>query len=142
MQRRATPETTTESESPDEAAPVFEMSPVGLHATMRIIGDEFVVHKGSTARKTGLPSWVSYRSLRDQLVEDGVLVDGANEDQYIFAEEYAFASPSAAASVVYGGAQSGRTAWRHRHTGQPLRDWEAAKFDDVGVGEEITTSDA
>ncbi len=115
-----------------EQVPIFEMSPVGIHATMRIVDDEFVVQKGSTARKEGVASWTSYRALRDQLVEDGVLVEKEDLEQYVFADDYPFASPSAAA-VVYAGNQNGRLVWKLKNTGKSYKDWQEDRLKAVGV---------
>ena len=52
-----------------EKSPIFVMSPVGTHAEAQEIDGEFVVFKGSTARKQGVPSWTKYKALCDQLVQ-------------------------------------------------------------------------
>ncbi len=110
------------------ASPVFVMSPVGTHATAQEIDGEFIVFKGSTARKQGVEAWVSYRSLRDQLLAEGKLVDAEQEGLLVFTEDVAFSSPSAAAAVVYGGNQNGRTAWKVKDTGQTYQQWQEQKL--------------
>jgi hypothetical protein len=69
-----------------------------------------------------------YRALRDQLVQDGRLVEGEEADLYRFTTDVAFASPSAAASVVAARSASGPREWKLRRTGQLYRDWRAAKL--------------
>jgi hypothetical protein len=48
---------------------------------------------------------------------------------YRFATDVAFASPSAAASVVAARSASGPREWKLRRTGQLYRDWRAARLD-------------
>jgi hypothetical protein len=83
------------------------MSPVGTHAEAQEIDAEFVVFKGSTARRQGVPSWTTYKTLRDQFVTEGKLADGADPSMYVFREDVPFSSPSAADAVVFGGNQLG-----------------------------------
>jgi len=135
MQRLPQAEPSDDVTPTDEVAPLFEVSPSGLHATMQIVGDEFVVQKGSTARKEGTASWDTYRSLRDQLVEDGILVDSENRKHFVFAQDYAFASPSAAATAIYAGNQNGRLVWKHKKTGQTYKDWQETRLRAAGVND-------
>ena len=90
------------------------MSPVGTHAEAQEIDDEFIVSKGSTARKQGVPSWTTYRTLRDQLVSEGKLADGTDPSLYVFREDVPFSSPSAAAAVIFGGNRRGPMIWKTR----------------------------
>lgn len=136
MQRLTTVERPTHDQGQEDESPLFEMTPIGLHAQMRIVGGEFVVLKGSTARKKGLASWTSYRSLREQLVEDDTLVDADDPEQYVFARDCAFASPSAAAAIVIAGNQNGPTAWKHRATGCTYKDWQDSRLEAAGVSDD------
>ena len=69
-----------------------------------------------------------HRVLRDQLVQDGRLVEAEEADLYRFTTDVAFARPSAAASVVAARSASGPREWKLRRTGQMYRDWRAAKL--------------
>lgn len=109
------------------------MSPVGTHAEAQQIDDEFVVFKGSTARKQGISSWTSYKTLRDQLVLEGKLIDDQDLSLYVFAEDVPFNSPSAAAAVVFGGNQRGPTVWKTKEGDQTYREWQEAKLAKAGV---------
>jgi hypothetical protein len=60
--------------------------------------------------------------LRAQLCADGVLEE--KTDRFVFAKDYEFSSPSAAASVVHGGHANGLREWKDAD-GVPLRDREA-----------------
>ncbi len=88
-------------------------------ATAQEIDGQFVVFAGSMARKKGVPSWQSYKSLREKLVADGSLVDSDDPACLVFAENVAFNSPSAAASAVMARASNGRANWAVKSTGSP-----------------------
>ena len=69
-------------------------------------GDDFVVLRGSRISVDVTDGLLSvYLSLRNQLANDGVIIDG------IFQADYTFTSISAAASVVLGRTANGRTEW-------------------------------
>ena len=110
------------------ASPVFELRKVGAVATAQEIDGQFVVFAGSTARKQGVPSWQSYKSLREKLVADGSLVDSDDPACLVFAENVAFNSPSAAASAVMARASNGRRNWAVKATGVSYADWQDAKL--------------
>lgn len=102
----------------------------GLKAVAVLKDGEFVVQAGSQARAAweGQEKATSaYASLHDDLKRSGVLV--LNGDHCVFAENYAFSSPSAAAAVVYGRQAQGTTAWK-TSIGQTYKDWEAAQLAD------------
>ncbi len=136
MQRLAAAEHPEGDRSRDDASPLFVMTPIGLHAQMRFVDGEFVVLKGSTARKKGLASWTSYRSLREQLIQDDTLIDSDNPEHYVFARDYAFASPSAAAAIVNAGNQNGWLVWKHKETGQTYKDWQESRLEAAGVSDD------
>ena len=112
-------------------SPVFELSKVGAVATAQEIDGQFVVFAGSTARKKGVPSWQSYKALREKLVADGSLVDSDDPACLVFAENVAFNSPSAAASAVMARASNGRANWAIKSMGQSYGDWQDAKLAEV-----------
>jgi hypothetical protein len=68
------------------------------------------------------------KAVRDQLVQDGRLVDGPSPELYRFAMDVPFASPSAAASIVAARSASGPREWRLRGSGQCYRDWRAERL--------------
>lgn len=111
-----------------ESKIVFEFNEVGTSARAIESGGEFVVLKGSTARKEGVPSWTSYKELRDELVQAGNLRPVANSDYLEFVDDIPFRSPSAAATVVAGGNRNGRIAWRIKGTGQTYGDWQESRL--------------
>jgi hypothetical protein len=116
-----------------EESPLFVINVPGAQATAKEIGDEFVVLKGSTARKEGTKSWTSYRALRDQLVSEGKLISGSEPTTLVFAENIPFSSPSAGAAVVNGGNISGRKMWKRADTGETYQEWSDKKLSAAGV---------
>lgn len=118
------------------ASPLFVLEKVGAAAKAREVDGQFVVLKGSTARKDGVESWKSYRGLRDQIVDDGSLVEAAEPGLLVFDEDVPFTSPSAAAAVVLARSANGRIEWRTADTGKTYADWQALRLRLAGVGEQ------
>lgn len=119
-------------------SPMFRIESVGVKAEAREIDGEFVVLKGSTARKEEAQSWASfpnYRSLRSELIESGKLVDGTEPNVYVFAEDVPFASPSAAATVVRAANTNGRREWKEVSTGKSYAEWKELQLKLAGVDE-------
>jgi hypothetical protein len=132
-QPRPTADTVTAGAPRALSSPVFVMSPVGTNARAQEVDGEFVVMKGSTARKQGIAKWTNYKVLRDQLVQEGRLVEADNPSILVFSEDVAFASPSAAATVVFGGNQSGPQVWRTEDGAMTYKEWWEAKLKQAGV---------
>lgn len=113
-------------------AVIFTFSTAGASATGRETDDGFAVLAGSTARRMPTGTFPrGYLALRDQLVADGKLVEGATPDIFNFAADVAFSSPSAAASIMAARSASGPREWRVKETGQTYGEWRAAKLDAV-----------
>jgi hypothetical protein len=96
-----------------------------ISASAEEIDGEFFVLKGSEARR----SWVGiagrgYSKLRSKLEEDEVLVPNAQGTKMLFAQDYAFASPSAAAATVVGRAANGPENWTHKASGLSYAKWQ------------------
>lgn len=117
------------------ASPLFRLDSVGVTAKAREIDGEFVVLKGSTARKDGVPSLDTYRDLRDELIASGKLVPGQDQNLLVFAEDVPFSSPSAAATVVRAGNANGRQEWKEASTGKSYAQWQELQLKLVGVQE-------
>ncbi len=108
---------------------------------------EFIILKGSKARKEGMPSWTAYRELREQLVKEQKLIDDVDPELYQFNEDVAFASPSAAAVSVLARNANGRTNWKIQKTGQTYQAWmdsklrfDESRMDNVEL-EDVQTND-
>jgi len=90
---------------------------------------EFVVFKGSTARKEEPQGWMSYRRLRDQLVSEKKLVPSDNPEIFVFAESVSFSSPTAGAVIVNAYNVSGRrVSWKVEGTNKTYHDWYEEKL--------------
>lgn len=97
----------------------------GVTATAVEEDGEFVVLEGSQALRAPGYASMNYGSLKDGLVERGVLVQQSDE-LYRFAKPYAFSSPSAAAAVVLDRNSNGRTEWKVRDSKQTYQEWQDA----------------
>lgn len=109
--------------------PEFQYVGDGFRAKCVVDTDsgQFIVKSGSTSRKEEAASLQpTYRTLRKQLVESGVLVE-QSEGTYTFAQDYAFSAPTAAAQVVSGSTVNGRNAWKTANS-QTLADWQDAQL--------------
>ncbi|MGE0392649.1 MAG: GIY-YIG nuclease family protein [Vicinamibacterales bacterium] len=86
----------------------------------------FIVQKGSTARVTEVPSLNDAgRRTRQALRDNAVLVPVAGNGQLLrFEQDYAFDSPSAAASVVSGTGLNGRVHWKVKGQALTYKAWE------------------
>ena len=114
-----------------ESVPIIERSPrfrldipkFSVTAYAQEIGGEFFVLKGSRTRKQWIGVDGGYQGLFQQLAADGVLIaEGA--EHLAFKDDYAFASPSAAAAVVSGRSANGRVVWSVDGTGQTYAAWQ------------------
>lgn len=117
------------SRSPGPATdPTLAFSAAGAAGRAREVGEAFVLLRGATCRKQGVPSWTSFKALRDRLVAEGRLVphptDPANFETV---EDIPFQSPSAAASVIAGRNTNGREAWRVEGTGESYQEWTESR---------------
>lgn len=119
-------------------SPTFELHQVGVGATAQEVEGQFIVFAGSTARKLGVPSWQSYKALREKLVAEGSLADGGDPALLVFAEDVAFNSPSAAASVVMARASNGRKNWKVKGTSSTYGEWQDAKLAEIVAPEQLT----
>ena len=100
----------------------------GLNATAQQIQNEFIVLKGSIARE----SWVgkrtssSYGKLYQELIKTEVLITQGNKR--VFSTDYAFKSPSAAASAVFGRASNGRIEWKVENQNTTYHEWDEIRL--------------
>lgn len=83
-------------------------------AVGRAVPGGFLVFAGSTAAADSVASTpTSVVDLRAALVAARILVSGDDRTgQLVFAQDYVFASSSAAASLVMGLSANGKDAWR------------------------------
>jgi hypothetical protein len=84
---------------------------------------EFIVLEGSEALHNTGYIQQSYGSLKQKLVDDGVLVSKGTE-KLSFTSSYSFSSPSAAAAVVLDRNSNGRTEWKVHDSKKTYHDWQ------------------
>jgi hypothetical protein len=78
-----------------------------------LIDDGFVVFKGSQAKKETVPSCHEYLiNLRLKLLKDQIMIE--KNENYEFAQDYVFNSPSTAGGVVLGRSTNGWTKWKNK----------------------------
>ena len=112
-----------------QISPIFYMKASGAEAKAQEIDGEFIVLKNSTARKESVESLPQRnRELRQQLVEEGKLINNQNET-YLFQENVSFKSPSAAAATIAGGSYNGRTAWKVIETDKTYKEWQQTEIE-------------
>lgn len=83
----------------------------------------FIVFKGSQTVFKLRPSATYLDTKRQKLVENGIMQEG--RDCLVFTRDYEFSSPSAAASMIRGGASNGLRCWKSAK-GKTLKELEAA----------------
>jgi len=119
-----------------DLSPVFVLKRVSIEARAQEVDGQFVVLAGSMVRKDTVASGKSRIPRRAQLVADGLLVSGDDPNTLLLAEDVAFGSPSAAASLIMGSSVNGRTNWKVGSTGATYADWQEAKLAAAGVSAE------
>jgi len=85
----------------------------GVKASGRLSDNGFLVIKGSEAVLKERDSTRKYPypvKLREQLIAESVLIP--RKDKLVFAKDYEFSSPSAAAAVIHGGSANGLISWK------------------------------
>lgn len=96
----------------EETAPTFYTKKRGVKASLRIVGDRYVVMSGSSI-DFDRPIYVSNhkgRLIREEAMDKGFIV--RNDDgTYTLNTNCRFNSPSAAAGFVLGGSQNGKVEW-------------------------------
>lgn len=104
----------------------------GIEATGYESNRGFVVREGSQAVKEAVPSMEahSYSTLRNALIENGVLSDAG--PNLTVTQDYIFDSPSAAAAILLGRAANGRTEWK-TESGVTLKELQTRQAAGVGV---------
>ncbi|TCM58212.1 uncharacterized protein DUF4357 [Rhizobium sp. PP-F2F-G48] len=109
---------------------VMNSEKYGFAAKAVEVDGEITVLKGSRG-STATFSTNIYGALREQLLKEGRLVVTDDPRFVEFAEDVAFASPSAAAAVIKNRNTNGRTSWKLANSGQSLKDWQDASLEKV-----------
>lgn len=119
-------------DAPGDRALVLEFQLLEVTARCVVRDGQFVVRAGSLARASEVGSLrAGGRAMRKRLRDSGVLVPGEGSPPVLrFTQEYAFDSPSAAATVVAGAETNGRTAWKVKGTEETYREWQVTALSD------------
>ena len=113
-----------------QVSPRFVFVTGGISAEAELIDNQFVVIEGSQVTPTEAVSvGKSNSALRSQLRASGKLVDDITAGRWIFSEDVAFNSPSAAAAVVSGFSVAGPQVWKIKDTQQTYGAWQQAQVD-------------
>ncbi|MCU1584350.1 MAG: endonuclease [Microbacteriaceae bacterium] len=115
------------------SSPVFELllNKEGIVATAQEIDGEFTVFEGSHARSSWVGTSHGYEKLREKLERDGTLAATADGAMVAFTRDQVFASPSAAAAVIFGRNANGRTTWRIARSGVTYGDWQNQGIEEI-----------
>ncbi len=117
---------------PRSISPIFYMKASGAEAKAQEIDGEFIILKDSTARKESVKSFSKRsRELRQQLIEEGKLIDNQDGTNLVFQEDVSFTSPSAAADAIAGASYNGRTAWKTLNTNKTYKEWQEAQIEEA-----------
>ena len=115
----------TGSETPETPLFLLENKKHRIISHARLLDGNFVVLKSSQARQAweGKAQVIGgYQILHKKLVEDGVI--DTSQSPAIFTSDYAFDSPSAAATVCQGRTANGRLDWKVEESGLTYSAWE------------------
>ena len=107
----------------------FAMPTKGIKAQAKEIEGQFVVLAGSSARARWEGAVGGYESLYEQLCASETL-SKTKSGQRTFTEDTIFTSPSAAASVVAGGAVNGRKSWMVEEKNLTYGAWQEQQLND------------
>lgn len=102
----------------------LESAKHGLSAVAFENGTVFTVQEGSQAKLdwTGQPH--SYMTLREELLQKGLLIMSDDKSHFLFTKDIDFNSPSAASATVLGRTDNGRNSWRIQGTSISYAAWQ------------------
>ena len=119
---------------PPAPSPFFVLVTGAVSAEAQVVNNKFVVRQGASVNANEAQSiGKSNSALRSQLRTSGKLVDGAQSGRWVFAEDVAFGSPSAAAAVICGFSIAGPQVWKVKGTQQTYGEWLQAQVNAVTV---------
>lgn len=137
----------TQPAAPGEVLPVSpvfraDVARFGISARGQERDGEFVVLKGSLARRQWEGGPTGYDKLFNDLVARGVLVPTSDGQHNEFTQDYAFSSVSAAAAVVSGRTSNGRTHWVIEGTEKSYGQWSAEQVATAQLSSSPVSSEA
>lgn len=123
------PERIDSKSSVEKEEIIYEYKIHDAFGQMKIDDDKYIVLRGSTAVAENRPSASKgIIRIRESLIKSGVLKKVFDKNLYEFTDNFAFSSPSYAASSISGGTENGRRQWKHE--GKSLREIEQQEIDD------------
>ncbi|TDR49957.1 uncharacterized protein DUF4357 [Pseudomonas brenneri] len=111
-------------------SPVFELTNKNrsVKAFAQEIDGEFFILKNSMGSESWTSSPHSYQNLYNRIVSEGVF-PATGDGLRLFATDYPFDSPSAAAAVVLGRNANGRQEWKVQNSGITYGAWQEQQLE-------------
>lgn len=107
------------------SSPTFLLTGPNYNAEAQEVNGQFVVLKGSKARKSTKSSLGEiYVDMRKQFIKDKKLVADTDGVTLELTTDISFTSPSGAACLISGTSLNGRESWKVKSTGQTYNQWD------------------
>ena len=110
-------------------SPLFVLEGTNYNAKAKVIDGEFVILKGSLARKKTVDSFRSTQIAKRSQLPKANIIQEYDKDSYSFMQNYSFSSPSGASDMITGNSTNGRIMWKISNTGQTYSDWDNARLE-------------
>lgn len=109
----------------DDAVFLLKNAKAGIDARATEQRGEFIVLEGSKGSLKEKSSFLGKpnKSFRDDLLESG-RIEKIDEKNFVFKQDVAFSSPSAASVCLFGTSRNGRTDWTEEQNGLTYADWK------------------
>lgn len=116
-------------------SPIFELTNKNraVKAFAQEIDGEFFILKNSIGSESWTSSPHSYQNLYNRIVSEGVF-PATGDGLRLFATDYPFDSPSAAAAVVLGRNANGRQEWKVQNSGITYGAWQEQQLEALKPG--------
>lgn len=132
----ALPAQTNQSNSTvsNTASPTFVANGSDYTVQAQEVDGQFVILKNSTIKKETKSSLsTTYKSLRDQLIKDGTLIETPDGRSLQLKTDISMSSPSGAASLTTGISVNGREFWKLQSNGQTYNQWDQERIANAGI---------
>jgi len=114
--------------TPSSQSPPLVLANRTVSAEAAYVNNKFVVRRGAVVNPDAAQALgSSYTALRQQLRQDGRLVDNPQDGKWTLNQDTEFNSPSAAAAVICGFNIAGPTAWKVKNGMQTYGEWLQAQ---------------
>lgn len=123
--------------SPMPTSPRFVLKSGAVTADAELVNNKFIVLKGSLVNPTEANSvGKSNSALRSQLKANEKITSDTSSGKWVFSEDVAFNSPSAAAAVICGFSIAGPQVWKIKNTQQTYGEWQQAQVNSASIDSE------